>query len=410
MSQKIKFVVLRCTSANRTSYTPDAGEFLYETNTKNVYMGDGSTAGGVLLGGGSGGESNTASNVGTSGVGVFKQKTGIDLEFKKINAANNKITITDDTGNNEVDIGIAEANFTEVVLKSLFNAKGDIVSATADDTPAILSVGTDGYELVADSGETTGLKWQEHRPRAQMKAAAKNSNYTVLTTDQVVFVDTTSGDITITLPLSTAYPADGYLYECWIKHGGGSNNVIIQLSGSEVFAQGHDKVVLTNIREVYHCGAMNGGGWSNVTGIHVIEQLGRDASWAASNFTSYTGIPWDVEDIHDNDSIMDNDIGGSNPGRITCKIAGRYRIAYHIEIDSTGGSTWTINSRIRVNGTTTVAGSEVRTGNYGGEDGNLACPCVVYELAANDYVELEVIHSSLTGNIDTATITVETEI
>ena len=62
--------------------------------------------------GGGGGEVNTASNVGTAGVGVFKQKTGVDLEFKKLNAGSSKVTITDDTGNSEVDIDVAEANLT----------------------------------------------------------------------------------------------------------------------------------------------------------------------------------------------------------------------------------------------------------------------------------------------------------
>lgn len=60
-----------------------------------------------------GGEANTASNVGASGVGVFKQKTGIDLEFKKINAGSSKITITDDTGNDEVDIDVPDASTTQ---------------------------------------------------------------------------------------------------------------------------------------------------------------------------------------------------------------------------------------------------------------------------------------------------------
>jgi|TARA_R110002020_G_scaffold102076_2_gene239971 hypothetical protein len=57
-------------------------------------------------------ETTTASNVGAGGVGVFKQKTGVDLEFKKINAGSGKITITDDTVNNEVDINVDETQFT----------------------------------------------------------------------------------------------------------------------------------------------------------------------------------------------------------------------------------------------------------------------------------------------------------
>jgi hypothetical protein len=57
-----------------------------------------------------GGEANTASNVGTAGVGLFKEKAGVDLRFKKVNAGSSKVTITDDTGNDEVDVDVVEAN------------------------------------------------------------------------------------------------------------------------------------------------------------------------------------------------------------------------------------------------------------------------------------------------------------
>jgi hypothetical protein len=55
--------------------------------------------------------------------------------------------------------------------KALFDAKGDILVATAADTPGKLTVGIDGQYLQADSSTATGLKW------AAVDVAAIENNY-----------------------------------------------------------------------------------------------------------------------------------------------------------------------------------------------------------------------------------------
>jgi hypothetical protein len=46
------------------------------------------------------------------------------------------------------------------IQPTIFDAKADILTATAADTPARLAVGSNGDTLVADSAATTGLRWQ----------------------------------------------------------------------------------------------------------------------------------------------------------------------------------------------------------------------------------------------------------
>lgn len=49
----------------------------------------------------------------------------------------------------------------DVITKAFFAAKGDVIGASANDTPLILSVGTDGQVLTAASGEASGLNWTD---------------------------------------------------------------------------------------------------------------------------------------------------------------------------------------------------------------------------------------------------------
>jgi len=45
------------------------------------------------------------------------------------------------------------------IQPTIFDAKADLLTATANDTPARLAVGANNYFLQAASGEATGLKW-----------------------------------------------------------------------------------------------------------------------------------------------------------------------------------------------------------------------------------------------------------
>jgi len=54
---------------------------------------------------------------------------------------------------------VAEVRPAPAIPLSIVDAKGDVIVATANDTPARLPVGTDGQVLTADAASASGLKW-----------------------------------------------------------------------------------------------------------------------------------------------------------------------------------------------------------------------------------------------------------
>lgn len=70
----------------------------------------------ISSGGGSGGEANTASNIGSSGIGVFHDKLGVDLRFRKLNPNSSKLSITLDTTNKKIDFDVVPENIAHQSL------------------------------------------------------------------------------------------------------------------------------------------------------------------------------------------------------------------------------------------------------------------------------------------------------
>jgi hypothetical protein len=92
-------------------------------------------------------------------------------------------------------------------MATAIDAKGDLVVGTGADTFARLAVGTNGHTLVADSAETTGLKW----------AAAAGASYSGVSVKKTTGQSISNATFTAITFNSEDYDTDAY-------HNNSTNN------------------------------------------------------------------------------------------------------------------------------------------------------------------------------------------
>jgi hypothetical protein len=96
---------------------------------------------------------------------------------------------------------------TQYLQESIVDAKGDLIVASADNTPARLAVGANDTVLTADSAEATGVKWAA--------AAGGGPTFVYKTADESLASNTTPQDDD---HLSFTTVASGiYAFEAWLK-------------------------------------------------------------------------------------------------------------------------------------------------------------------------------------------------
>jgi len=62
--------------------------------------------------------------------------------------------------NTDMDFTWVAQDDSNAIQNAIVDAKGDLIAASAADTPARLAIGNNGETLVADSSTSTGLRWQ----------------------------------------------------------------------------------------------------------------------------------------------------------------------------------------------------------------------------------------------------------
>ena len=91
--------------------------------------------------------------------------------------------------NADMDFTWVTSDDANAIQNAIVDAKGDLIAASAADTPARLAVGNNGETLVADSSASTGLRYQGNFAAAKNKII--NGDFTI---NQRNFVSTSSLD------------------------------------------------------------------------------------------------------------------------------------------------------------------------------------------------------------------------
>jgi hypothetical protein len=139
----------------------------------------------------------------------------------------------------DLDFSWVAQDDSNAIQNAIVDAKGDLIAATAADTPARLAVGTNGQVLTADSSTATGLKWAA--AGGKVLQVIQDTDNTYASTTSTTF-GATGLSVSITPSSATSKILVIANLTALQKHSGASGNaaaVRLTRGGSEIYALGN---------------------------------------------------------------------------------------------------------------------------------------------------------------------------
>jgi hypothetical protein len=127
---------------------------------------------------------------------------GIDTSFLDLKGGTSGQVLAKNS-NTDLDFVWVAQDDSNAIQNAIVDAKGDLISATAADTPARLAVGANNTVLTADSSTATGLKWAAPAAGGKVLQVVNATTSTSATNTTTTYADTNL-TATITPTLNTS--------------------------------------------------------------------------------------------------------------------------------------------------------------------------------------------------------------
>lgn len=201
---------------------------------------------------------------------------------------------------------------SNAIQNTIVDAKGDLIGATAADTPARLAVGTNGQVLTADSTASTGLAWTSISSGAytQLATGSLSGATTTISSISSSYKDLrlVLNNVSITGNDEITLQINGYTSNYnWISFRAGSSSPDFSISGNQIKIPTGNSVaadanyraviefpnystsgpVFCNFNGVFNCNAANTGlqvfmGTGSNTTSAVVSSITLKANWGGA--------------------------------------------------------------------------------------------------------------------------------